>query len=92
MRVLKNAWPTRLMYGMPPARAHRVGNGARGAHVVQDRLAPARSGLVEQRLGEQRREEVPVDELAGVVDEEAAVGVPVPGDAQVRAGLAHPGR
>ena len=39
--------------------------------------------------GEQRGEEVAVDELAGVVDEEAAVGVAVPGDAELGALGAH---
>ena len=72
------------------ARARdRVGDRPRGAHVVQDRLARAGPTLAQQRLGQQRREEVPVDERAGVVDEEAAVGVPVPGDPEVGAGLAH---
>ena len=74
------------MNGVPPARRDRVGHRARGAHVVEDRLARA---LAQQRLGEQRREEVAVDERARLVDEEAAVGVAVPGDAEVGAGLAH---
>ena len=39
--------------------------------------------LQQERLGEQRRDEVAGDELAGAVDEEAAVGVAVPGDADV---------
>ena len=34
-------------------------------------------------LGQQRRDEVAGDEIAGAVDEEAAVGVAVPGDADV---------
>ena len=38
---------------------------------------------MQERLGEQRRHEVAGDELAGAVDEEAAVGVAVPGDADV---------
>ena len=45
--------------------------------------------LLEDRLGEQRGEEVAGDELARLVDEEAAVGVAVPGDAEVGALLAH---
>ena len=40
--------------------------------------------------GEQRGEEVAVDEVAGVVDEEAAVGVAVPGDPEVGALVEHP--
>ncbi len=43
----------------------------------------------EQRLGQQRREEVAVDEPAGLVDEETAVGIAVPGDPQVGAGGEH---
>ena len=39
--------------------------------------------LHQERLGEERRDEVAGDELAGAVDEEAAVGVAVPGDADV---------
>ena len=39
--------------------------------------------LQQERLGEQRRDEVARDELAGAVDEEAAVGVAVPRDADV---------
>ena len=41
------------------------------------------------RRGEQRGQEVAGDELAGAVDEEAAVGVAVPGDPEVGAGLDH---
>ena len=80
MRVLKNAWPTRLGCARAAGLRDRVGDRAAGAHVVEDRLAGA---LAQQRLGEQRGEEVAVDERAGVVDEEAAVGVAVPGDAEV---------
>ena len=47
--------------------------------------------LLEHRRGQQRGEEVAVHELAGAVDEEAAVGVAVPGDPEVGAGLAHLG-
>ena len=50
------------------------------AHVVDDRRA---GNLLEHRLGEKRGDEVARDELAGVVDEEAAVGVAVEGDAEV---------
>jgi hypothetical protein len=46
-------------------------------------------GAFEHRLGQQRGEEVAVDERAVVVDEEAAVGVAVPGDAEVGALRAH---
>ena len=50
------------------------------AHVVDDLAARL---LLEHRLGEQRGDEVAGHELAGVVDEEAAVGVAVEGDAEV---------
>jgi hypothetical protein len=46
--------------------------------------------LCKERLGEQRREEVAGDERTGVVDEEAAIGVAVPRDAEIRAARAHP--
>ena len=66
-----------------------VADGPAGAHVVDDR--PARL-LLEHRLGEERGDEVARDELARVVDEEAAVGVAVEGDAEVGALLAAPCR
>ena len=56
-----------------------------GADVVEDGPAGA---LAEHHLGEQRGDEVAGHELARVVDEEAAVGVPVVGDAERRAFLA----
>ena len=75
-----NAWPTRLTSGTPPARLDRLGHGPARAHVVDD----LRAGLLrEHRLGEQRGDEVARDELAGVVDEEAAVGVAVERDPEV---------
>ena len=59
-----------------------VGDRAGGAHVVEDRLV----GLVrQQRLRQQRGEEVAVHEAPGVVDEEAAVGIPVPRNPEVGA-------
>ncbi len=64
----------------------RLGHRPGGAHVV-DHLAAGL--LLENRLGEQRGREVAGDELARVVDEEAAVGVAVVGDAEVGALLAH---
>ena len=51
-----------------------------GAQVVDDRRAGV---LAQDRLGQQRRDEVARDEVARAVDEEAAVGVAVPGDADV---------
>ena len=82
MRCLMKAWPTRLAIALPPSALDRVGHGARGAQVVEDRLAGV---LGQHRLGDQRGDEVARHELAGVVDEEAAVGVAVPGDAEVGA-------
>ena len=64
----------------------RVGDRARGAHVVEDVRAGVR---LQHRAREQRAEEVAVDELPAAVDEEAAVGVAVPGDAEVGALGAH---
>ena len=72
--------------GPAAAALDRVGHRARGAQVVEDRGARV---LLERGLGEQRGHEVAGDELALVVDEEAAVGVAVPGDAEVGALLAH---
>ncbi len=58
----------------------RVAHGPGGAQVVDHRLGP---GPGQDVARQQRREEVARHELAGVVDEEAAVGVAVEGDAQV---------
>ena len=69
-------------------RASTVSATAREARTSYRIASPGL--LAQQRLGEQRGEEVAVDERAGVVDEEAAVRVAVPGDAQVRAARAHP--
>ena len=85
MRCLMNAWPTRFTSGSPPARSDRLRHRPRRTHVV-DHLAAALAA--EDRLREQRRHEVARHELAAVVDEEAAVGVAVVGDAEVRALLA----
>ena len=41
--------------------------------------------LEQERLGQQRRHEIAGDELAGAVDEEAAIGVAVPRDPDVGA-------
>ena len=72
--------------GAPALGGDQVGHGAAGARVVEDR----RAGVLRQRRpGEQGADEVAVAELAAAVDEEAAVGVAVPGDAEVGAGAAH---
>ena len=58
-------------------------DGIAGAQVVDD----GRTGFLQhERLGEQRRHEIARDELAVFVDEEAAIGVAVPGDADFGAG------
>ena len=67
----------------------QVGHGAAGARVVEDRRAGV---LGQRRAGEQGADEVAVAELAVAVDEEAAVGVAVPGDAEVGAGSPAPAR
>ena len=70
-----------------PARAlDRLGHGPARTHVVDDLRARA---LLEHRLREERGHEVAGDELAGVVDEEAAVGVAVEGRSEVGLVLAH---
>ena len=71
----------------PAGALDDVGDGAARADVVEDRRARV---AAQHRLGEQRREEVAVDERAGVVDEEAAVGVAVPCDPEVGAALHAP--
>ena len=86
MRVLKNAWPTRLISALPPARS-TTSRTAREARTSYRIVAPG--SLRRTRLGEQRGEEVAGHELARVVDEEAAVAVAVPGDAELGARLAH---
>ena len=74
------ACPTRLISAVPPARSIVSRHGPARAHVVDDLAARL---LCEDRLGQQRGDEVAGDELAGVVDEEAAVGVAVVRDAEV---------
>ena len=86
MRALKKAWPTRFTTARPPSALDRVRHRAAGAHVVEDRRARL---LREDRLGQQRGEEVARHELAAVVDEEAAVGVAVPGDAELGLAVEH---
>src|SRR3954447_12494117 len=54
---------------LAPRAGDRVGHRPAGAGVVEDRRARR---LLEEMLGEDRREEVAVDEAPGVVDEEAA--------------------
>ena len=58
----------------------RILDGIAGADVVDDFRARVAK---EKRLGKERRHEVAGNELAGAVDEEAPVGVAVPGDADV---------
>ena len=43
------AWPTRLAIAVPPSALDDVGDGARGAQVVEDRLAGM---LGQHRLGD----------------------------------------
>ena len=74
------ACPTRLTSGTPPARSIVCGHRPARADVVDDLLARR---LGEDGLGDERRHEVAGNELPRVVDEEAAVGVPVVGDPEV---------
>ncbi len=74
------ACPTRFTSGIAAGALDRLRHGPARAHVVDD----LRAGLfLQDELGEQRGHEVAGDELAGVVDEEAAVGVAVEGHAEV---------
>ena len=77
-----NAWPTRLTSGSPPRSRTVCGHGPARADVVDDLRARF---LLEHQRREQRGDEVAGDELARVVDEEAAVGVAVEGDPEVGA-------
>ena len=86
IRRLKNEWPTRFISALPPYCADDVLHGVAGADVVDDRRART---LHQERFGQQRRHEVAGDELAGAVDEETAIGVAVPGDADVGLLLHH---
>ena len=68
-----------------PARTlDRLRHGPARTHVVEDLLARM---LGQDRLGEERGHEVARNELARVVDEEAAVGVAVVRDTEVGAAL-----
>ena len=60
----------------------RLRHGPARAHVVDDLRARL---LLQQHLGEEGGDEIAGDELARVVDEEAAVGVAVEGDAELGA-------
>ena len=71
--------------GDPANPRDHVANRPRRPHVVEDRRARL---LAQDRLRKQRGQEVAGHELAGVVDEEAAVAVAVPGDTEIGACLA----
>ena len=66
--------------------ADDVLHGIARADVVENRRAGT---LHQERFGEQCRHEIPGDELAGAVDEEAAIGITIPGDADVGLLLHH---
>ena len=76
------AWPTRFTSGVPPCALDDLGDGPARAHVVDHLRARV---LLEHRLGEERRGEVPGNELARVIDEEATIGVAVERDSEVGA-------
>ena len=77
-----NAWPTRFTSAVAAGALDRVRNGSARSHVVDDLRARL---LREHALGEQRGHEVAGDELARVVDEEAAIGVAVERDPEIGA-------
>ncbi len=67
----------------PPRVRHRAAR----ARVIEDHPSGL---LLERRAGQQGADEVSGAELSALVDEEAAVGVAVPGDAEVDILAAHP--
>jgi len=78
--LLEEGVPDAVHERHSPVGADHVGHGSTGTQVIEDR----RAGIPgEQCLGEQRGDEVAGNELTCLVDEEAAVGVAVPGDAEV---------
>ena len=80
MRCLMNAWPTRFISALAAVSRHHVLHRVARTQVVDDGGA----GVLEQKgFGEQCGDEIARDELAAAVDEEAAVRVAVPGDADV---------
>ena len=81
MRFLMKAWPTRFIRARAARGAHAV--GAPRARRARRRRCARPGSLAGEGLAEQRGHEVAGHERARVVDEEAAVGVAVPGDAEV---------
>jgi hypothetical protein len=82
-----------LHEGMPGLREDRVAAGARhglGRGPGHARVEHDRGARLERqrRAGEKRHDILAVDEVAGLVEEEAAVEVAVPGDSEIRAGRA----
>src|SRR5512132_3601167 len=72
----------------PAGALDRVPDGPAGSDVVND----LRAGLLlEDGLGEKGRDEIARSELAGVVDEEAAIGVAVESDSELGPLLEHLG-
>ena len=76
------ACPTRLTSAHAAGLLDRARHGPARPHVVEHLAARL---LGEHGLGKERRDEVARNEVAGVVDEEAPVGVAVVRDPEVRA-------
>ena len=87
MRALEERVTDAIHHRLAAILRRHVLDGIAGAQIVDDGGA----GLLQQeRLGQQRRHEIAGNELAVFVDEEAAIGVAVPGDADLRARRFHP--
>ena len=82
MRSLMKAWPVLLCTGMPPALLDDIDGIPGQARVVNDLFARL---VGQKRRGQQADDVVALDEIAGFVEEEAAVEVAIPGDAHVGA-------
>ena len=81
-----NTWPTRSRFGTPPALRISSRTTREGTQVVDDGAARV---LLEEMLGEERREDVAAHDLGLLIDEDAAVGVAVEAHAKVGGVLQH---
>ncbi len=86
---LMKEWPTRVRTGVPPCSRDHLGHGLRADQVVQHRAARALGEHADRRRSPwwSTRTAAPPT----LVDEEHPVGVAVEGEADVGAGLEHPG-
>ena len=81
-----NEWPTRVRSGTPPCSSTISGTAAL---VMRLWMIVEPGSLGQLAHGDERRQRRRVDDLAALVDDEAAVGVAVEGQAEVGAVLAH---